>query len=373
METSSEILLSILLFCAFLVLLFFWWKNRIGSLEPPVPRSYIPVSQANPNLPKLKVCSYNLLADNVAFRIITHTPYKYLHFKYRSARIIQEIDHFRPDILCLQEVDHFKDFYRPELEKIGYSAYLNKRKRCCRHGAAIGFLKARFSLLELGNVDFNDVDPNDSFYRTNSAALICLLKDNRTGTLVIVSSVHTWFMNQTVIYAQVAFLLYKIEHFVSKHKGQYPGLDIQTTPIIIGGDFNASPQREPIRYMRNLAPVRENNNDANDQRMQRIWSIFPNNFKLRSAYESYKSFAPNQGQDSGDQHPDYTLVKTFFKRKLAAYLDYLWYNPSAVEVLGLLEIPSEEEIARNGEPGMPNSLFSSDHLRVEAEFGLKIR
>jgi len=361
-------------------LIFCWWKNKIGSLEPPVVRSYIELSSQsetqNAYIDKIRVSSYNLLADNVSFRIINHCPYKFLNFKYRSVRIVEEIDFSHPDIFCLQEVDHYRRFYKKEFEKIGYSSILNKRRRCYRHGVVIGYLSEKYQLIDISNVDFNDVEGelNDSYYRTNSAAVIALLKNKRTDTLLIASSIHTWFISKVVIYAQVAFLLYKIEQFINKNQNNYPDMSKEETPIIIGGDFNSRPNSNPIRYMQNLPPViNDDLKPEEKKRVLHIWEHFKHGFQLNSAYENYKMHRNEIFEDSSDSHPDYTLVKTFFSRRFKSCLDYLWYNKGTVDVLKVLEIPDESTIAKKGLAGLPNSLFSSDHIRIEAEFGIKAK
>ena len=380
MNQSLLIFLIIALIFILFFLVFYWWKNRIGVIEPPVPRAYIETSSEmelkNTYIDKIRVSSYNLLADNVSFRILNHCPYEFLHFNYRSVRIVQEIDSSHPDIFCLQEVDHYRRFYKKEFEKIGYFTILNKRRRCCRHGVVIGFLTAKYQLLEVSNVDFNEVDPNDNYYRTNSAAVIALLKNTKTQTLLIVSSVHTWFISKVVIYAQIAFLLYRIEQFIKKNKNLYPELSMEETPLIIGGDFNSGPSSNTIRYMQNLPPLVNDINPEEKRRILHIWEQFKHCFRLKSAYENYK-LHKEKGEENEmivmgeDLHPDYTLVKMFCSKRFKACLDYLWYNKGTMDVIKLLEIPDEMTIAQKGLPGLPNSLFSSDHLRIEAEFGIK--
>lgn len=372
MEISTIIIISIIVV---LLLFFFWWKNRIAALEPPLHRDYIEISPANQNKPNyadvFRISSYNILADNVSFRIISQCPYKFLHFKYRSRRIVEEIENYKPDIFCLQEVDHFRKFYKPEFTKIGYSTIINKRKRCCRHGVVIGFLEAKYQLLKSNNVDFNDIDPDDKFYRTNSAAIISLITHRQSNKLLVISSVHTWFANKVIIYAQVAFLLYKIEEFIAKNKENYKELNNEDTPIIIGGDFNASPESNPIRFMQKQSPlIYENMNPEDKRRTVHIWHNFQNNFNLNSAYENYK-FHKGEPMYNSNAHPEYTLVKSFCSKKYKACLDYLWYNKQALDLIKVLEIPDEDAIAQKGLPGLPNSLLSSDHIRIEAEFGIK--
>ncbi len=49
----------------------------------------------------------------------------------------------------MQEIDHFSDFWKPELEKIGYNTYLNKRAKLFRHGALVGFKTNKWSLKKI--------------------------------------------------------------------------------------------------------------------------------------------------------------------------------------------------------------------------------
>lgn len=90
---------------------------------------------------KFKVMSYNVMADNVSFKLIySHMSFPELNFKkYRGPRIIKEISDSLPGIICMQEIDHYNDFYKPKLESLGYETYLNKRFKLFRHGVLVGF------------------------------------------------------------------------------------------------------------------------------------------------------------------------------------------------------------------------------------------
>ncbi|CAE7533672.1 CCR4-1, partial [Symbiodinium microadriaticum] len=44
-------------------------------------------------------------------------------FEARKDGLLQEILRSQAEIVCLQEVDHFQDFFRPELERHGYEGY----------------------------------------------------------------------------------------------------------------------------------------------------------------------------------------------------------------------------------------------------------
>ena len=47
-------------------------------------------------------------------------------------------------------------------------------------------------------------------------------------------------------------------------------------------------------------------------------------------------------------------------------LDHILYNENAMTLLELLEVPSEADLSEGG--AIPNLLFPSDHVRIEAKF-----
>ena len=48
---------------------------------------------------------------------------EHLCWEYRKHRLLHEIQQYNPDIITLQEVDHYYDFFLPELLKMGYVGY----------------------------------------------------------------------------------------------------------------------------------------------------------------------------------------------------------------------------------------------------------
>lgn len=65
--------------------------------------------------------SYNVLAyGNDTLTDFDYATKENLNFNYRAPRIIQEIKDSNADILCLQELNHVSDFYKPELNALGY-------------------------------------------------------------------------------------------------------------------------------------------------------------------------------------------------------------------------------------------------------------
>ena len=97
-------------------------------------------------------------------------------------------------------MDHLQDFYRPQLESLGYSLHETYRRN--KDAVIVGFKKKQFQILDKEVVDYNDLDklykdfakrgaersgvgvPLDSrdFAQYNKA-IICLLKHVRSNLL----------------------------------------------------------------------------------------------------------------------------------------------------------------------------------------------
>lgn len=68
---------------------------------------------------------------------------------------------------------------------------------------------------------------------------------------------------------------------------------------------------------------------------------------------------------------------TQFSPKHIGFVDHLIYTPNMLKVNKILEIPTENELSPshygqefNHVTALPNIIFPSDHLRIEAEFEL---
>ena len=59
-------------------------------------------------------------------------------FNYRGPRIVREIEETKGefDIICLQEVDNFKELYKAEFERLGYDTRVSYKK-CTDKGKVI--------------------------------------------------------------------------------------------------------------------------------------------------------------------------------------------------------------------------------------------
>mmetsp|Transcript_536 Transcript_536/g.901 ORF Transcript_536/g.901 Transcript_536/m.901 type:complete len:815 (-) Transcript_536:65-2509(-) len=101
------------------------------------------------------VVSYHLLADSK----ITSVNYSTTrNWDLRSLTILQEIRSYLPDVLCLQDVDHFAEWWRPQLMLLGYDTVYKQRteiKDFRSEGVAIAYKSDKFQLFKTVNIEFN--------------------------------------------------------------------------------------------------------------------------------------------------------------------------------------------------------------------------
>jgi mRNA deadenylase 3'-5' endonuclease subunit Ccr4 len=97
---------------------------------------------------RIKVLHYNILADTYTGK--DHAAHSYLgehtQFSKRSAKILTEIRNSDSDIINLTEVDHYQDFYKPELNKLGYETFIETRRD--KDSVLIGFKKSKFEFVK---------------------------------------------------------------------------------------------------------------------------------------------------------------------------------------------------------------------------------
>ena len=103
----------------------------------------------------LLLLTYNVFADCKCSNVRYTTAFKWEH---RSKMLIQEIASYNADVLCLQDVDHFAEFWRPQLMLLGYDS-LYKKRTCKRdshyEGVVIATAATLLQLFKSETVEFN--------------------------------------------------------------------------------------------------------------------------------------------------------------------------------------------------------------------------
>eukprot|EP01031_Cornospumella_fuschlensis_P032546 gene32546-39352_t len=168
---------------------------------------------------RLNVATWNVLADC------------YIHEKASLS----------VDVLCMQEVDHYEDFYTNLFESFGYgTVYMQRPSK--DDGCLIAYRNDRFELRDvmrvnldsLGYLDANAQQKGRSKFAKQNVAVLALFNERGSTKSFISATCHLhWNPHlQEVKYAQALHVLSQLQQF----RQQYGN-----PPVIWTGDFNSLP------------------------------------------------------------------------------------------------------------------------------------
>ncbi|XP_066148228.1 nocturnin isoform X2 [Euwallacea fornicatus] len=289
----------------------------------------------------LRIFQWNMLSqalgkenDNFA-----RCPPEALEWNHRKYLVVEEIVEYCPDIICLQEVDHF-NFLKQVLATQGYQGmFFPKPDSPCFYihnnngpdGCAIFFRSAKFDLiraetriLEIWRIQSNQV------------ALLMVLKIKQTGQEICVATTH--------LKAKHSALLATLRNEQGKDLLQFVEQKAGDRPLILSGDFNAEPE-EPVYS-----------------------TILKGDSNFASAYAEGNSTSPKDRVPSANREPPYTTWKIREEGEICHTIDYVFYTQNKLDLEGVLEFPSEKDI---GENRVPNLSYPSDHFSLVCDFGIR--
>mmetsp|Transcript_52028 Transcript_52028/g.111349 ORF Transcript_52028/g.111349 Transcript_52028/m.111349 type:complete len:395 (-) Transcript_52028:19-1203(-) len=293
-----------------------------------------------------QVAQLNMLADGLSGKSLkppsggfTATPLEALDWEYRRSRLLEEL--FRhgplPDIVAIEEIDHFSDWFEPHMAKMGYAgSFVAKQNSKCRRsldpsledGSALFWRTDTFELREVEHINYLNLSPDGkpSGGTCNQVGLIATLA-LRGSVEVAVAATHL-VAKKTVEGEQVRWR--QLEQLLAK-------LGERRLPCIIAMDMNATPRRGPSADYDPLAYP----------------SIERHPLNLRSSYASIL------GEELG-----YTTWKRRGDKEIKHTIDYIFASPS-LEVCKVLAPPLESDIVPERLPGWQ---YPSDHIALIAEF-----
>ena len=314
--------------------------------------------QEEANVELLKICSYNILASEFLFKWAYGVETQYAEFNYRSLNVLKELEFYDSDILCLQEVDNYDEFYREKLAKLGYDTIFKMKAKVGRYwllpgvGAVLGYKSDKYELVEQKSLIYDNFDKDIT--NTGIEGIFALLKNKKTENMFLVSSTHThWSSDDDFVqYGQMACLMHNINELLTARQ-------LQHVPIIVCGDFNVNSRSNVIRFMNQEEPKIENLKPSwfcktPKEKVLSLWEKYPNKYKLFSAYEDQAN--------PGKYFAEYTHYHRFHK----AVIDFIFHTDN-LKVKAVREMPSRADLGDHA----PNQFYPSDHLRIEAILALK--
>lgn len=259
-----------------------------------------------------------------------------LKWDYRKALIIQEILRSGASILCLEEVDHFEDFFKPTLAQHGFDGFfLPKVDSPCLifpenngpDGCAMFYHSEEFKLSRKKEVTLKNIEGGDSHQVALLAEFQMKPADRSQVCSVVVAMAHLKAKTEgkELRTAQGKHLIEEASAFSA------PG-----QPVVIAGDFNATTQEDVYKHF--------SDNDSHPC------------LKLESSYKT---------ACSSKEEPLFTSWKFRAKGEAKYTIDYIWYTRDTLRVEGVWEIPEESAL---GKDAMPCPVYPSDHAALCTSF-----
>ena len=255
--------------------------------------------------------SYNVLAYYFTkYEYFPYCPEQYLHVKYRSPRIINEIEKVNPDVLCLQECDFdlFSEYYLPNLEALGYVCHYKASSSNRIVINVVCYKQKLFSVEEEFKIDLNDeLTKRDEAFNKFKDATVINMTHNPSGKRLVIVNTHLYWNPEFefVKYGQIAKIIKDIEKKYSA-----------SVPVILCGDFNSLPTSNVIKFIYRNAPdmdsIKKGDVNKNRKLIAEFWEEFTHHLDLRSAYDSYKSSALVSESHYANNHADFTAYTEEF-------------------------------------------------------------
>lgn len=326
-------------------------------------KNYESLSPNEQNKNSILVMSYNVLAYYFTkYEYFPYCPEQYLHVKYRSPRIINEIEKVDPDVLCLQECDFdlFSEYYLPNLEALGYNCHYKASSSNRIVINVVCYKKKLFSVQEEFKIDLNDeLTKRDEAFNKFKDATVINMTHNPSGKRIVIVNTHLYWNPEFefVKYGQIAKIIKDIEKKYSA-----------SVPVILCGDFNSLPSSNVLKYVYNNAPeldsIKKGDVNKNKKLIAEFWEEFTHHLDLRSAYDCYKSSGLVSEPDYVNNHPDFTA----YTEEFSGTLDYIIYSSKHFGVMQVLNVPTHDPEVKSAK--LPNKTYPSDHFKIAARFKL---
>ncbi|KAM4625894.1 LOW QUALITY PROTEIN: protein angel homolog 1-like [Polymixia lowei] len=350
------------------------------------------------------VMSYNVMAQDLLEtnqELYSHCPLEVLNWSYRCHLLIEEIQKYAPDILCLQEVqeNHYMEQLLPVLSQMGYTCVYKCRTGTKTDGCATCYRGNRFSELSVSLLEFRRVETG--LLDRDNVGIVVLLQPVVTqgsgrvkASPLCVANTHLLFNPRRgdVKLAQLAIVLAEINNMVESCMATGDQCN-----VILCGDFNSVPHMPLYQlittgqlFYHGLAAWMISGQEDLSYKAHhyRLFApLWPSSLGITDTcqYSTGKEKLPSQTQESAHEH---TLPGsgqsevTTLHSEVGATVDYIFYTPKHVQkddgqlvrgglkMIGRLSLLSEEDLWAMR--GLPNEIFPSDHLSLLAKFRLDL-
>ena len=210
------------------------------------------------------VMSYNILSPKYAIQEIYPLCIKeFLNFDARLPKIIDEIKKYRPNIVCLQEVQAglFETHFKPEFEALGYKGLYTPKDMYYKAkeqdkptiiGQATFIKNADFTIINELKLSFKNSPylkqgrcPKKTKKYSDSAQIVIVKTDKLADHAIAIVNLHLQW-KPTCDDVRADQLKIAVIHAIELAKQTSDTYD-----VIVAGDYNSYPDTEAIAFMNN--------------------------------------------------------------------------------------------------------------------------
>jgi CCR4-NOT transcription complex subunit 6 len=330
----------------------------------------------------------------------TNCPRWGLKWNYRKMNLLNEITSYRPDIVCLQEVqsDHYENFFKPEMSKYGYDSVYKKKTsevyaggNMVIDGCGTFYRRDRFSIIKKYDVEFNKaaLSLSEALNATSQkkAALNRLLKDN-VALIVVLEALEPpdpaaaaagkrqlLCVANTHIHANSELKDVKLWQVHTLLKGLEKIAASANIPMLVSGDFNSIPGSAAHSLLaQGRVPLDHPELSVDPLGILRPPSKLCHQLPLMSAYAALAQQGPALQTPAAKKQKKCICEETCEPRftnytvDFQGAIDYIFYTGDSLVTSAVLELPDENDIFRRNISALPNAEWSSDHVALMAEF-----
>lgn len=365
----------------------------------PIRRKFIPLADLSfINDPRLfRILQFNTLADGLSglrpdLGAFSRTKPEDISWESRKSRLLHEIVQYEPDIISLQEVDHYYDFFLPELSARGYDGlFAPKPSSTCLEfappgqgdGCALFVKRSKFKIRssETLTFAFSKSEVGDGVDKVrlaqNQVALIAVcelmqegavMSSDGRGRHLIVACTH---LKAKKTGLAEAYRLREIQQLLGALDRVCSSMTQSGIPasVLLAGDLNALPK--PCSYPAlTYRAVKEHR--------LRFRSVF--NDDLEEAIAQAALAAKNNSPDSvapvspisltgGELYTTWKARSAFGGEQVSKHcIDYLFYSSAGLKAVAALDLFSEEQL---GQTLLPSAMYPSDHVAIAADLMLE--
>uniref|UniRef100_A0A0N5C8Z1 Endo/exonuclease/phosphatase domain-containing protein n=1 Tax=Strongyloides papillosus TaxID=174720 RepID=A0A0N5C8Z1_STREA len=378
-------------------------QKRFYSKQVPPPRrdwhflTQVKTGDNHPNLPFISVMTYNILSYKYLFNNrFNYCPDEELKWEYRKAVVFEEIFHYSPSIVTMQEVPKgdYESYFHPKLCENGYDGLFFPKSRIKKtkdeltqhvDGCAIFWQKPLFSYVLHFDIEFKSMvdelfNDDDEMSRRvqafDNVALIVVLtikgeqREGESETTAVPNGIYcrplvvaTTHIHWDPDYADVkliqSMLLMKSLYDRRRYIANQLRCDIEEIPIIVTGDFNSRPNSSVLEYIRRKQLPKDDDG----------LMLFKNCEKLNRISSNPRDFHYYHHGLKDLEMVDMSRYQfTNFTPEFADIIDYIFFTSSTISACGIIEPPSAEWIKNSEVIGFPHPHFPSDHIPIVANF-----